>query len=298
MGRTTEDSDLMAKSERWTPYLFLLPAMLLLVLWRIVPLVAGLRESFYGNALDLTSGRQWVGLDNFRYIFQDPTFWKSVRVTLLFNLIVNPLQVVLAILLALIANQRVPGIAFFRTILLLPVAIAINIAALVWGLALDPNYGLVNGLLDAVGLARQPFLRSAAQALPTMIGIVSWIGVPFWMLFVLAGLQSIPGDLREAARIDGASRPQIFFGITLPLLRRVILFILVADTVVNFTLFAPPYLLTRGGPSQSTNLMMYDAWKRGFVYGDLGSSEAMVVVLLGMLCVTLAFQFAFLRPKD
>ncbi len=288
----------MAKSERWTPYLFLLPAMLLLVLWRIVPLVAGLRESFYGNALDLTSGRQWVGLDNFRYIFQDPTFWKALRVTLLFNLIVNPLQVVLAVLLALLANQRVPGITFFRTILLLPVAIAINIAALVWGLALDTNYGLVNGVLDAVGLARQPFLRSVDQALPTMIAIVSWIGVPFWMLFILAGLQSIPGDLREAARIDGANRLQIFFGITLPLLRRVILFILVADTVVNFTLFAPPYLLTRGGPSQSTNLMMYDAWKRGFVYGDLGSSEAMVVVLLGMLCVTLAFQFAFLRPKD
>ncbi len=288
----------MAKNERWTPYLFLLPAMLLLVLWRIVPLVAGLRESFYGNALDLTSGRQWVGLENFRYIFDDPTFWNAVRVTLIFNVIINPLQVALAILLALVANQRVPGITFFRTILLLPVAIAINIAALVWGLALDTNYGLVNGVLDAVGLERQPFLRSADQALPTMMAIVSWIGVPFWMLFILAGLQSISGDLREAARIDGASRFQIFFGITLPLLRRVILFVLVADTVINFTLFAPPYLLTRGGPSETTNLMMYDAWKRGFVYGDLGSSEAMVVVLLGILCVTLAFQFAFLRPKD
>lgn len=288
----------MAKSERWTPYLFLLPAILLLLLWRIVPLVVGLRESFYGNALDLTSGRQWVGLDNFRYLVEDPIFWKSIRVTLLFNLVVNPLQVVLAVLLALLANQRVPGIAVFRTIFLLPVAIAINIAALIWGSALDTNYGLVNGLLDAVGLARQPFLRSTDQALPTMVAIVSWIGVPFWMLFILAGLQSIPGDLREAARIDGADRFQIFFGIILPLLRRVILFILVADTVVNFTLFAPPYLLTRGGPSQSTNVMMYDAWKRGFVYGDLGSSEAMVVVLLGMLCLTLAFQFAFLRPKD
>src|SRR4051794_15159671 len=119
----------MAKSERWTPYLFLLPAMLLLLLWRIVPLAVGLRESFYGNALNLTSGREWVGLDNYRYIFDDPTFWKSVRVTLLFNLIVNPLQVVLAILLAVLAYQRVPGITFFRTILLLPVAIAINIAA-------------------------------------------------------------------------------------------------------------------------------------------------------------------------
>jgi multiple sugar transport system permease protein len=287
----------LARRERWTPYLFLLPAMVLLLFWRLLPLAAGLRESFYGNALNLTTGRQWVGLDNFRYLFDDPTFWKSLRVTLVFNAIVNPLQVTLAVLLALVANQKVPGIAFFRTILLLPVAIAINVATLAWGIALDTNYGLVNGILDAIGVGRQPFLRDAGQALPTMIGIVSWIGVPFWMLFILAGLQGIPGDLVEAARIDGANRLQAFFGVTLPLLRRVILFVLVADTVINFTLFAPPYLLTRGGPSQSTNLMMYDAWKRGFVYGDLGSSEAMVSILLVMLCLVLAFQFAFLRPK-
>lgn len=288
----------MRRTERWTPYLFLLPAMLLLLLWRILPLAVGLRESFYGNALDLTTGRKWVGLGNFRFLFDDPTFWRSIRVTLLFNLIVNPLQVVLAVLLAVIVNQKVRGISFFRTILLLPVAISINIASLAWGLALDTNYGLVNGILEAVGLPRQPFLRSIDQALPSIIGIVSWIGVPYWMLFVLAGLQGIPGDLLEAARIDGASRLQSFLHITLPLLRRVILFILVADTVVNFTLFAPPYLLTRGGPSKTTNLMMYDAWKRGFVYGDLGSSEAMVMILLAMLCVVLAFQFLILRPRD
>lgn len=288
----------MTKRERWVPYLFLLPAMLLLAMWRILPLVSGLRESFYGNALNLTSGREWVGLQNFRNLFDDPVFWKSLRVTLVFNLIVNPLQVALAVALALIVNQKVRGISFFRTVLLLPVAISINIAALVWGLALDTNYGLVNGLLQALGLARQPFLRSAHQALPTMIGIVSWIGVPFWMLFVLAGLQEIPSYLLEAAKTDGASRTRAFFGITLPLLKRVILFILVADTVINFTLFAPPYLLTRGGPAKSTNLMMYDAWKRGFAYGDLGSSEAMVMILLGIMIVVLAFQFLVLRPKS
>lgn len=185
----------MIRTERWTPYLFLLPAMLLLLFWRIVPLVVGLRESFYGNALDLTTGREWVGLENFRYLFDDPTFWKSIRVTLLFNAIVNPLQLALAVILAVIVNQKVRGISFFRTILLLPIAIAGNIAALVWGLALDTNYGLVNGILEAIGIGRQPFLRSVDQAMPTMIGIVSWIGVPFWMLFVLAGLQSIPEDL-------------------------------------------------------------------------------------------------------
>lgn len=287
----------MTRSERWTPYLFLLPAMALLLMWRYVPIVTGLRESFYSNSLSFTGAKQFVGFDNFRWLFDDPVFWESLRVTLVYNLFVNPLQTVLALLLALVANQKLRGIGLFRTILLLPVAISINITAIAWGLALDTNYGLVNGLLEAVGLDRQPFLRSADQALPTMIGIVSWIGVPFWMLFFLAGLQAIPQEIKEAARIDGANAIQSFWQITVPLLRRVIAFVLVSDTVINFTLFAPPYLLTRGGPEDSTNLLMYEAWQRGLIYGDLGTSEALVLILLLITAAIVAVEFALLRPK-
>jgi multiple sugar transport system permease protein len=130
-----------------------------------------------------------------------------------------------------------------------------------------------------------------------MIGIVSWLGVPFWMLFILAGLQGIPNEVLEAARMDGANPFQSFMQITLPLLRRVLAFVLVADTIANFTLFVPPYLLTRGGPEGSTNLLMYEAWKRGFVYGDLGVSAAMVLILLVVMAVVVLVEFAFLRPK-
>ncbi len=287
----------MTRSERWTPYLFLLPAIALLLMWRYVPIVSGLRESFYSNALSLTGAKEYVGLDNFTRLFDDPVFWQSLRVTMLFNLIVSPLQTVLALALAVLANQKLRGVGLFRTVLLLPVAISINITSIAWGQALDTNYGLVNGLLEAVGLPAQPFLRSVDQALPTMIGIVSWIGVPFWMLFLLAGLQGIPNEVLEAARIDGANRLQAFWQVTVPLLRRTIAFVLVSDTVINFTLFAPPYLLTRGGPQESTNLMMYEAWQRGFVYGDLGASSAMVLVLLLITVVVVAVEFAALRPR-
>lgn len=287
----------MVKVERLVPYLFLLPAMILLLFWRYIPIVAGLRESLYTNSLSLTGARTFVGLDNFRYLFDDPTFWSSIQVTAIFGIIVNPLQIALALALALLVNQSLRGIGIFRTILLLPVAISINVAALAWGLALDTNYGLVNGILELVGVARQDFLRDPGQALPTMIGIVSWIGVPFWTLFILAGLQSIPHEVLEAARIDGANRIQAFLNVTLPLLRRVLLFVLVADTIANFTLFVPPYLLTRGGPGQATNLMMYDAWKRGFVYGDLGASAAMILILLAIMGVVVLIEFLVLRPQ-
>lgn len=288
----------MARSERLAPWLFLAPALLLLLVWRYFPIVWGLRESFYTNALNFNAGREFVGLENFRWLFDDPTFWNSLEVTMVFNAIVNPLQTVLAFLLALFINRSIRGIGAFRTVLLLPIAISINISALAWGLALNADYGLVNGLLEFVGLERQLFLRSVDQAMPTMIGIVSWIGVPLWTLFFLAGLQNIPADVVEAARLDGANRFQVLYQIILPLMRRVLAFVLVSVTVANLTLFAPPYLLTRGGPQESTNLMLYDAWQRGFVYSDLGASAAMTMILLGITAIVVAFEFLLLRPTD
>ncbi|HYJ12865.1 MAG TPA: sugar ABC transporter permease [Thermomicrobiales bacterium] len=287
----------MSRREGLTPYLFLLPAMLLILVWRYIPIIAGLRESFYSNAFSFTGAKEFVGWDNYRYLFDDPTYWESVRVTLKFNAIVNVLQVALSLGLALLINQKVRGIGFFRTLLLLPIAISINVAALAWGLALDPTYGLVNGILERLHLPTQPFLLSADQALWVLIGIVSWIGVPYWALFFLAGLQNIPQEIHEAARIDGANPWQGFFHITFPLLSRTTTFVLVATTVANFTMFAPPYLLTNGGPSGATNLIMFDAWKRGFTYGDLGASAASITVFLGVLIIVVAAEFLVFRPQ-
>jgi multiple sugar transport system permease protein len=287
----------VTRREGATPYLFLLPAVLLILVWRYIPIVAGLRESFYSNALSFTGVKEFVGWENYRYLLDDPQYWKSVRVTLKFNALVNPIQVILSLALALLINQKVRGISVFRTVLLLPIAISINVAALAWGLALDQNYGLVNGILQALHLPRQPFLLSADQALPVLIGVVTWIGVPYWALFFLAGLQNIPKEVHEAARIDGASKWQGFYQITLPLLNRTTTFVLVATTVANFTMFAPPYLLTNGGPSGATNLIMFDAWKRGFTYGDIGGSAASITLFLGVLIIVVAAEFLLFRPK-
>lgn len=286
----------MTRVERWVPYLFLLPALLVLLVFRILPALAGFRETLYTNSLS-GSERIFVGLENFTYLFDDPVFWKALRTTLLFSLVINPVQTTLALALGVLANQRVRGVTFFRSIYLLPVAVSLNVTCLVWGLMLDQNAGLINGILANLGIARQPFLTSADYAFGTVIGVASWKGVPFWMIFFLAGLQGIPATLLEAAAIDGANAIQSFFRIVLPLLRRVILFVLVADTVANFILFAPVYLLTRGGPELSTNLLMYEAYRRGFVYGDLGSSAAITSVLLLIVTVVVLVEFSFLRSE-
>ena len=283
--------------ERLTPLFFLAPAIILLVVFRYIPIVLGFEEALYTNSLTQAGARKFVGLGNFIEVFEDPVVWGSFKTTMIFSLVVNPLQVGLALLLAELLNQRVPGIAVFRAIYLVPVAISINVTAIAWGLALDPNYGLINGVLRTIGLPRQPFLQHPSQALWSIIAIISWIGVPYWSLFFLAGLQGISTDVLESARVDGAGSLRVFVSIKLPLLRRVIAFVLVTDTVVNFTLFAPVYLLTRGGPQLSTHLVMYEAYRRGLVYGDIGIASAIISVLLIIVVAVVALEFIVLRPR-
>lgn len=284
------------KRERWIPYLLIAPAILVLVLFRLWPTLVGLSESLYATSFLQGGEKIFVGLGNFKRLWADPVFWQSVRVTLLFNLIVNPLQTVLALTLALLLNQRVRGINIFRGIFLIPVAISINVSSVIWKLMLDQN-GLINGILVSIGMGRQPFLLSVDQALWSIIWIASWIGVPFWSLFMLAGLQSIPNHVYEAAEIDGVTKWQRLWRITLPMMRSATTFVLIAATVANFLLFVPVLLLTGGGPELSTNVAMYEAYRRGLIYGDLGASSAMVTMLLVLIILIVGGQSYLLREK-
>ncbi len=287
----------MRLSRQIIPYLFLLPALLLLIVFNLVPTIATLVESTF--IMSLRSGhRVFAGFANYERIFSDPIFWKSFEVTTIFSLLVNPIQIALALALAVLINQRLPGIGVFRSIYLLPIAVSLNVTAIVWGLMLDQNSGMINGILVQFGLPRQPFLHSVDQALWSIILIASWIGVPLWSLFLLAGLQNISPTVLEAAKIDGANAWQSFTKITLPLLRRVLAFVLVADTVANFLMFAPILLLTSGGPRLSTNLIMYETYRRGFLYGDLGASSAMLSVMLIIVFVIIGVELYVLRGQD
>ena len=285
----------MFTKPRIIPYLFILPAILMLLVFNVIPTFATLTESFYG--LSFKSGRVFVGLENFQRILGDPIFWKSLRTTLVFNLFVNPIQIALALLLALLANQAVRGITFFRSIYLLPVAVSINVTTVVWGLMLDRDAGIINGLLSYFSVARQPFLLSPDQAMWSMILLASWKGVPFWSLFFLAGLQGIPRSAVEAASVDGANRWTIFSRITFPLLRRTTAFVLVADTVANFIFFIPVLVLTQGGPELSTNLLMYEVYRRGFIYGDLGTSAAMLSIMLLVVFAVVGLELWLFRDR-
>jgi len=234
--------------------------------------------------------------ENYTYIFGDPVFRNSLWVTLVYSVIVNPLQIACALALALLMNNRLPTTGFWRTLILLPVAIPQSVSAVIWSVAFRPD-GLINAMLAPFGIGPQPFLTSTDQALACIIVMVSWVGVGYWMTFLIAGLQDVPKSLYEAVTIDGANRWQRFRYVTLPQLRRPLTFVLVADTVANFLVFAPVQILTKGGPQGTTNLIMNEVYTRAFLQGDRGSASAATVVLVLLVLVVVLVQFRLMNDK-
>ncbi len=285
-----------ATTTRAAPYLFVAPALLGLCLFKLYPILVGLAASFFDY--EAISGRRtWLGLGNYRELLADPLFWRACWNTFLFNAVVTPLQVALALGLAVLVNRRLPGMAVFRSIFFVPAVLSLVVASIVWDLMYNPDNGLVNSLLAVFGVPPQPFLVSARQAMGSVIAMVTWKGVGYWMVIFLAGLQAIPGVFREAALIDGATAWQYFSRVTLPLLMRTILFVVIADTTINFLLFAPIYIMTQGGPSDATTVLMFEIYRNAFVYFRLGYASAVSTLLLVIMLIVVLVQFRLLRAR-
>lgn len=284
--------------EKWLiPGLFLFPAIVGLCVFRVYPIFLSVWESLFIESFGSSGGRLFVGLDNFALLLNDVVFWRSVRATAIMTVVINPVQIGLALGLALLLQRKSRHIRIIRTLFLLPVGVALPIATVIWGLMLNPNTGLINGMLAVFHIPPQPFLTSEDQAIWAIVGIATWKGVAFWMLFLLAGLEDIPKHLYEATRIDGANWFQSFRFLTLPLLRRTVLFVLVADTAANFVLVVPMIILTQGGPRQSTNVLMYEAYRSGFQFQDFGRSMAVVTILTAITLLAIAVQVLLLGDR-
>jgi ABC-type sugar transport system permease subunit len=280
--------------EALAPYLFISPALAGLFVFRIVPIFVALLGSLFSFQL-IGRTREFVGLGNFERLLGDDLFWRSLLNTVVFVTGVTAIQVVLSLGLAVLLTRQLRGMPLFRTLIFVPVVISMVVASSIWKLALDSNSGLINSLLGAVGLPRQPFLTSAEQALPAVMAMTIWKGIGYWMILFIAGLKAIPETFYEAATVDGASAWQRFSRITLPLLRRPLAFVVVADTAINMLLFAPVFLMTRGGPSDSSNVLMYMIYNTAFAQGRMGYAATIAVVLLIVSAVIIGMQLRFLR---
>lgn len=277
--------------EKRLPYLLILPALIFALIYRIYPIFYSFFRAFHFKGT--------LSLRTYLNLFQDKNFWSSLWITVKMNLVMIPLQIVISFLLALLVNASLRGIGIFRSLYYLPVTISMPVAAICWSMILNYNSGVVNSILTSFfGLERQGFFNDGNQALWSVILLCTWKGCGYWMMFFLAGLKGIDTSLYEAATMDGAGYFRRLFSITIPLLKKTTLFVTVANTSVNLLLFAPMMLITNGGPSGTTNVLMYEAYRQAFKYGNYDKGSAITSVLVMLILAVVFLQFKLMDEKD
>lgn len=296
---------------RWkiSPYIYLLPALVLLVAFRLIPIVMSFVISFYEWTLHGTGG--FIGLSNYIKLFRDPEFWQSMMNTVWLVIFVVPASLVFSLIFAVLLNQIKALRGLFRTVYFLPFVTSMVAVSIVWKIIFNEQTGLANKFLEVIGLGPQKWLAEArgifdiffsgfgitlprwlggpSQALFSIIIMTVWKGLGYNTIIYLAGLQNIAKDYYEAAEIDGAGKLKQFFKITLPLVSPTTYYVLMMTTIVTFQAFSQVYLMTnKGGPLGTTNLIVYYIFTKGFDTHEMGYASAAALALF-VVIMTLTF---------
>jgi putative chitobiose transport system permease protein len=277
---------------RPTPWLFLLPAIALIAVFVVYPILAVVYYSF--TDYDIVRPPVWTGLDNFARVFADKTFWLALSNSVVY-LLVTPILIVLSMALAVIVNRRLPGIQVYRALYFVPAVSGSIAIGLSWRWLFDRN-GVINGLLQSAGIIHDPiqWLATPSLVLPIAMLLTIWAGVGYYSVIFLAGLQNIPEELYDAARIDGCNDLQKHWHVSLPGLRPQIVFVAVISSLAALKVFDEIYILTgrTGGILDSGVTMVFYLWKQAFVLQHAGYAAAIAIVLL---VLTLAFSIVNVR---
>ncbi|HVJ36948.1 MAG TPA: sugar ABC transporter permease [Stenotrophomonas sp.] len=283
-------------------WVFTAPALLVLGLFFGVPVLAALVLSvtdFDLYALADSSHLRFVGLGNYWELMRTPLFWKSLWNTTYFVLLGVPMSIAVSLGAAMLLHARAARfVGFFRTALFAPVVTTLVAVAVIWRYLFHVKYGLVNWGLGQLGISPVDFLGDPRWAMPTIMLFAVWKNFGYNMVIFLAGLQGIPQDLYEAARIDGASKWQQFLHITLPMLGPVLMVVGVITVSGYFQLFAEPYVMTRGDPLQSTVSVLYFMFEEGFKWWNLGRASAVAFLLFLIILGVTTVMLRFGRRKD
>ena len=277
-------------------WLLVLPAVMLLVAFTHWPAVATLLDSLYTTPRG-SRPPVFVGVDNYTDLAADPVFWKALSNNAWYAAVTIPVSVALSLLMALAVNARLPGQALLRMAYFTPTMLPMIAVANIWLFFFTPDYGLLDQVLGAFGGVRHNWLGDAATALPAMMAVAVWKEAGFFMIFYVASLQSMPPDLAEAAGLEGASRLYVFRRVTWPLLMPTTLFIVVNAVINAFRLVDHVVVMTRGGPDNATNLLLYHIYETGFRFWDKEAAAALTMVLLAILAALAGFQFLVLGRR-
>lgn len=283
-------------SEAFVAFLFLLIPVLFLTALKIYPVFYNLYLSF--TRYELFEAPRWVGLRNYEYVFTNDVTRQSIGNTLLFTIEAVPLGTALALTIAKLLNQSIRGRVFLRTLYYLPVISSVVVSAMIWRWIYSPQNGLLNYFIGILGLPPQNWLNDPNLALISLVIVTIWGSIGSNMIIFLAGLQDIPDDILEAAKVDGANSLQSFLFITVPLMRPVILFVVVTFTIGIFRNFGLIFMLTQGGPFNRTSTMVWEVYQNVFGYLRLGRGAAISMVMLAIVLALTAFSFRVLRERQ
>ncbi|MBC1417492.1 carbohydrate ABC transporter permease [Listeria fleischmannii] len=279
-------------------YSFLAPALILLTIFLIIPVCMVFYYAFTDYYLLTPDARQFIGFANFKRLFEDQLFIKSIWNTGKFVIWIIPVQLGAALGMALIINKKRKGNMFFKVAFFAPVVMSLVVISVLWLYLLNPNDGLINTLLSKVGIPVQPFLTSPKQAMYAIVFVSAWQGAGYQMLLFLGGMQNIPRGLYEAAEIDGFSKFQQFRYITLPLLKPTAIFVLLTTLISAFKLIVQPMVMTQGGPMNSTMTMVYYIYQTGFTDRLVGYSSSIALLFTTMIGIITIVQRKLVKEDE
>lgn len=291
-----------ARQEQLTAWLLMSPAVILLTIFLIIPFVMAFGLSFTDQRL-IPNPRlptEVVGLRNYVRMLSDQVFLRGLMNNFLFALVVVPVQTSLALLLAILVNQKLRGVNFFRTIYFVPVVMPMVVVAVIWTFLYNPGAGTINAFIQAISLGQlgpYDWLNNPRLAFPAIMLLSIWQGVGFQMVIYLAGLQEIPDEVYEASAIDGVNKLQEFFYITVPMLRNTTIFVVVSTTILAFKLFVQVDVMTNGGPENATMTTVLHVVNEGFRQLRVGYASALTVAFFVIVLMISLVQRVFLTEE-
>lgn len=282
--------DKMSNSERIAAWIFIMPAVLGIIIFIIIPIFFSFGLSF--AKWDLLNPIEFVGFDNYKEILTEPLFGKILLNTVIFALATSIFGVIIPLILASILNRKIRGSEFFKTAYFLPFITPMIVIGIIWQWIFDPNIGLLNKVLQI----HVNWLYDPHWAMPALIIVSVWKLIGYNMIIFLSSLSGISNSMFEAAKIDGADPIETFFYVTIPLLSPTIFFVVIITAVSSFQIFDLIYLMTQGGPLDSTNVLVYAIYKNAFEYFNAGKASAIAYVLFIIILILTLIQWN-LRKK-
>lgn len=294
-------SQVSRKRRSFLPYILVFPTAAFVALFTAWPVLLSIYQSFFRQRMNIAKFREptFIGLENYRELFSDPYFIQVIKNTLNYIIGTVPLSIILGFLFALLVNRNIRGVGLLRLAFFHPMVLPMVSAATIWLFLFTPNYGLFNSALEFLGYTGpENWTGNPYLALLSIIIVAIWKNSGYYMIFYLAGLQNLPGSVYEAAVLDGANGWQMMWKITLPLLRRTTLFITIIAFIDAFRTVDHIFVLTSGGPSRASTVLLFELWQQRFEFQDIGKSAAITVIFVALLLIFTITNFLTSEKRE